>query len=612
MARLLRILSLGGLLTVMFSVAASGQQKKLETIAPPIVEAGKTFNVEYRIAAQPQRIIDPTFTDFTLVGTGSSTSMSGSPGKMETVSIFTYVLVAHGAGKFTIPAASVVVDGETYTSQPKPIEVVGQGTAVPQGQQGAASQGGAGQSATTSGGGDDLFLRAVPDKTTVYRGEPVRVRFKLYSRIRNLGSEGGGKIPSFNGFWQQSLDVSNYQPQTESYNSSVYSTFIVAEYLLYPTQSGTLTIDPLTMNMLVREVQRQPSRSIWDDLNGGFPEVKETKRPVSSPAVPITVKELPANAPAGFSGAVGNFTMTSDVTQEAMPVNSAATYKIKITGTGNIPLIQAPKMEMPTSFEVHNSKMSEDTRITQAGIAGSRTFEYPFIARAEGDYRIEPVPFSYFNPQTGEYVTLNTREVNLKVAADTTGGPTSSLSPTGVLSKEELKILGRDIRFIKHDAPNLKANGTVLMCSVTWFAVAGLLIAAFVFMFFFLQRRIKQMRDAAIVKGKKANKVVLARLRVADEYMKEGNQRRFHDEMLKALWGYLSDKLNIPVANLTKENVREELLKRGIPAEMINRYIDLISECEYAQYSPAESSPMQDKYKTAVEVISKFESYIKR
>ncbi len=601
MERSVRILSFVAALTVLFATAARGQ--KLETIAPPVVEAGKPFNVEYRIAAQPQRIIPPAFDNFTLIGNGSSTSRSG----LEIMTGYTFVLIARQAGNFTIPGASVIVDGETYSSEPKPIEVVGQGAVVPPGQEG--QPGGVGQAA--SGSGEDLFLRAIPDKMTVYRGEPVRVRFKLYSQVRSGLIQNGLKLPSFAGFWQQGLDVSHYQRQTESYNNKVYNTFIVAEYLLYPTQSGTLTIDQMTMDLAVQDVRHQPNRSIIDDLMGGFPDVVEIPRPTSSRPVSITVKELPADAPAGFNGAVGNFSMTSDVNQEAMPVNSAATYKIRITGTGNIPLIQAPKMEMPASFEVHNSKMSEDTRLTQAGIAGSRTFEYPFIARAEGDHRIEPVPFSFFNPQTGEYVTLMTREVNMAVVADTTERASSPIAIVGGLSREDLKILGQDIRFIRHDAPNLKRSGSVFMFSVSYFTIAGLLVAAFFFLLFFLQRRIEQMRDEALMKGKKANKVVLARLRVADEFMKEGNRRRFHDEMLKALWGYLSDKLNIPVANLTKENVRESLLRRDIPAEQINSYIDLISECEYAQYSPAESSQMQDKYKTAVEVISKFESYIK-
>ncbi len=601
MERSVRILSFVAALTVLFATAARGQ--KLETIAPPVVEAGKPFNVEYRIAAQPQRIIPPAFDNFTLIGNGSSTSRSG----LEIMTGYTFVLIARQAGNFTIPGASVIVDGETYSSEPKPIEVVGQGAVVPPGHEG--QPGGVGQAA--SGSGEDLFLRAIPDKMTVYRGEPVRVRFKLYSQVRSGLIQNGLKLPSFAGFWQQGLDVSHYQRQTESYNNKVYNTFIVAEYLLYPTQSGILTIDQMTMDLAVQDVRHQPNRSIIDDLMGGFPDVVEIPRPTSSRPVSITVKELPADAPAGFNGAVGNFSMTSDVNQEAMPVNSAATYKIRITGTGNIPLIQAPKMEMPASFEVHNSKMSEDTRLTQAGIAGSRTFEYPFIARAEGDHRIEPVPFSFFNPQTGEYVTLMTREVNMAVVADTTERASSPIAIVGGLSREDLKILGQDIRFIRHDAPNLKRSGSVFMFSVSYFTIAGLLVAAFFFLLFFLQRRIEQMRDEALMKGKKANKVVLARLRVADEFMKEGNRRRFHDEMLKALWGYLSDKLNIPVANLTKENVRESLLRRDIPAEQINSYIDLISECEYAQYSPAESSQMQDKYKTAVEVISKFESYIK-
>jgi len=592
---------------------AQAQEIRLETFAPTVVAKGAVFAVEYRIAAQPQRMIDPEFGDaFMLIGTGQHHSVVSDGGGQRTVYTYRYVLIAHETGNFTIPAATAIVDGRTYTSQPKPIEVVeegatGGGTATaPQSGERPQQQRDAGQITD-----EDLFLRAVVDKTTVWRGEPVRVRFKLYSRTADLGNE-GAKMPTFNGFWSQSLDTQQYRQQTETYNSRVYHTFIVAEYLLYPTQSGALTIDPLTLNMVIREIRRRQSRSILDDFMM-MPDVHETRRTVSSPPVTITVRELPAGAPPSFSGAVGNFTMTATQPETTMYVNSAATYRIRIAGMGNIPLLQGPRVEMPASFEMHNVKMTEDTRSSPTGITGSRQFEHPFIARAVGDFTVEPVQFSYFNPQTGEYATLETRRFNLSVMADTTGGPMSMLDIRTAqrLSQEPLRMLDSDIRYIKHDAPGLRPHGRVLMCSVLYFVLAGAIVALFFAAFFYLRRRITQMRDAALMRGKKANKIVLARLRSAEEFMTEGNSRRFHDEMLKALWGYLGDKLNIPAANLTKENVREELSRRGIPADETNRYVELISECEYAQYSPAESSTMHEKYKTAVEIISRMEGRIR-
>lgn len=602
-----------------FLSAVSAFAQELETIAPNVVTLGRPFNVEYRIPLKSGRITMPPLENFIEIGQANSVQIESRSegGQMHnvTVSTYTFVLVPQVEGVHSLPAVTLEVDGKTYTSKPFPIEVVNEGDTASQSgsQAGGRPQGGSQQQQQEVASADDLFLRAIPDKTTVYRGEPVRVRFKLYSRIPNLANE-GAKIPSFNGFWSQSIDVSHYQPQRENYNSRVYNTFIVAEYLLYPTQSGVLKIDPMTMNMVIREMQRPSARTLEDLFMGGMPEIRETKKPVASPAVNITVKELPAGAPASFGGAVGNFTMTSEVPQGSITANSSSAYKIKISGTGNIPLIQAPKIEMPSSFEQYNSKMSEDTKVTAGGITGYRQFEYPFIARAEGNYNIAPVNFSYFNPQKGEYVTLATEDCRLEVMADTTGG--ASLTPSGGmvggLSRKDLEILNRDIRFIKHDSPNLKPQGKVLMCSTAYFIIVGVLVALFIVLLIVLQRRIRQMKDAAMMRGKRANKVVIARLKVAEEFMKEGNQRRFHDEMLKALWGYLSDKLNIPVANLTKENVREGLLKRNVPVEEINRYVNLISDCEYAQYSPAESTSLQDVYRTAVEIISKFESYFRR
>lgn len=580
-------------------VPAVGQ--RLETVAPATVPMGRPFNVEYHIELTGGQINAPDFQGLTLlagpsVSTSSNITVVNGQTTTTSATYYEFTLVGREAGHFTIPAATVVIDGKNYTSQSRRVEVVDEGEAT-------------GTTGTRAPQNEnEMFIRAVPDRTTVWKGEPVRVYFKLYSRNRNLRQE-GAKAPALNGFWSEQLDISHYQPQTENYNSAVYYTFIVGEYLLFPLQSGVLKIDPMQMNLVASQVVQSQGRSMEEMLFGG-PEVIETRHTVASPMVNITVKELPAGAPAEFTGAVGNFTMTATPPETELHANAGATYLITIAGTGNFRQITAPQVAMPASFEVLNIKTIDETRPASRGMTGSKQFEYPMIARGEGSYRIEPVKFSYFDPQKSAYQTLATSEVRLEVLADTLSNSGGAAIMSGV-TQRELEILNRDIRFIKHDAPALKKQGGAFALSLWWFVCVAAIIGVSTLLYFYLHKHLSRRRDTVMMRGRRANKVVHARLKVAGEYLKQDNDRRFHDEMLKALWGYMGDKLNIPAANLTKENIRERLLVKNIPNELIIKYIGLISECESAQYSPAESVPMRDVYHSAADIISKMEGYFK-
>ncbi|MCC8035457.1 MAG: BatD family protein, partial [Rikenellaceae bacterium] len=528
---------------------------------------------------------------------------------------FTYVLMAEKAGTYTIPAAQIVVEGQEYSSKPVPYEVVEEqgGSAAPQGQRGQGAQSGQG-SGSTSGeiASDDLIVRAVVDKTSVYKGEPVRVYFKLYSRVQ-LANSRASKAPVFNGFWVQELSTDHYKWQNETYNGKVYETHVILDYLLYPQQSGELSIDQLELQ-LHANIMEMRSRSLMDDFFGGMPTVRQVEKKIATNPVKITVKEWPEGAPAGFSGAVGDFTMMADFENDNFVTNSASNYIVRISGSGNLPLVQAPKLELPSSFEQYNVKTTESLSRTAGGINGYRQFEYPIIPRAEGEFYAEPVYFSFFNPKTGRYHTLTSKEVVMNVMPDSTGAGAAysgGALVTGI-SREELRLLDQDIRFIKIGAGHLTLHAGSFMGSTGYFILLFSIFAAFAFALVYLQKRIKEMRNTEAVRGKRANKVALQRLRAAEGFMKEDNPRSFYEEMLKALWGYMGDKLNIPAAMLTKEHVREELLKRGIQQEYVNHYTELITDCEYAQYSPSGSGHMTEIYASAVKTISKFESLIKK
>lgn len=452
-------------------------------------------------------------------------------------------------------------------------------------------------------------MRAVVSRTSVFKGEPLRVAFKLYERVNVVGYQ-DIRFPSFNGFWAQELDAGNARRERETFDGKVYETLVAREFLLYPQQAGTLVIDPAELTA-VAQVVVQSRRNI-DPFFGGGHEIYNVPRKVRSQRVEVTVKPLPAGAPAGFSGAVGRFEMQTVPPAGQLAANSAAPCTVKISGTGNLTFVQAPKLTLPASFEQYNVKTTESINTSAAGISGYRQFEYPFIARAEGDYEIEPVEFSYFDPSRVEYRTLRSKPFALRVAPDAEGGGEAVVMQGRGMSKEEVRLLGQDIRFIKLGGAQLhRVRRPFLFSGGYWAAVGGILLL-FGAAYAALRRRIRESQNVALVRGKRANKVAVARLRAARKYMEQEDRHAFYEEMLRALWGYVSDKFNIPVADLTKENVREELHKRGVPADEAQRFTAIIARCDEAQYAPVAATRMTDVYAEGVDLISHIEAMIKR
>lgn len=607
------------LLFTFCSAAVHAQKVTFEVDVDPIVSVGKVFSVEFVLNSKPDKVYFATPNldiDGIDVVAGPSDaqkkSVSITNGNMVSNEAYinTYVLIATKPGVYKIPAVKAMVDGKEYTTKEVPFEAVAE-QQPPQGTGGNVQQGGTRPTGQSSS--DDLLLRVIVSKTSVYKWQPIRVYFKLYSRVRIAGRE-GLKMPSLNGFWKEELPTEHYDSQQETYNSKVYESRIVAEYLLYPQQAGTLKIDPMEMTLATLVTQRRAPQTTFDAFFGGVQDIKNESRKVSTSPVTINVNDWPSGAPSSFNGAVGNFSITSDFPEAPVNINTSANYIFRLSGTGNYPLLtQAPELDIPGSFQQYNVQSRDNLNPTSAGTSGFRQFEYPLIPRAEGEYTIEPIRFTYFNPETAKYVTLNTKEYKVTVLPDSTGGSImSSGNMVAGISKEDIKLLGEDIRFIKIGTAGLVMKGDMFMGSLWYFILLFLIIGLFVFALIYLQKRIKEMSNIDLIRGKRANKVALQRLKAAEGYMKEGSQRNFYEEMLKALWGYMSDKLNIPSAILTKENIREELLKHNISQEHVARYTDLITNCEYAQYSPSGSGHMHEIYANAVKAISKLESLIKR
>jgi len=611
------------LLAALCAVAAlpvSAAEKVLFEVSSPLVVAvGEAFRVEFSLNAKPdaESFKAPSFEGFDVlagpaVSQGSSIQIvNGSMSKSVNYTI-TFVLLAQNPGNVSVGPAEIAVDGDIYHTKSLPIEIVseagGGAAAPPSAQQGAEQPQDAGREAQGQIDKDAVLLRAVVSRTSVYKGEPLRVAFKLYERAAVVGYQ-DVKFPSFNGFWAQELNTDNARRQRETFNGKVYETLVAREFLLYPQQAGTLTIDPAELTAMVQVVVQ--SRRNIDPFFGGGHEICNVPRKVQSQRVNITVKPLPAGAPASFSGAVGRFTMETGLPAGQLAANSAATYTVKISGSGNLTFVQAPKLTLPGSFEQYNVKTTESINASASGISGYRQFEYPFIARAEGSYDIAPVEFSYFDPSRMEYATLHSQPLTLDVTPDADSGDAVVMQGRG-MSKEEVRLLGQDIRFIKLGGAQLRPLRRPLFLSGLYWALLCGILLGFGVVYAALRKRIRESQNAALVRGKRANKVAVQRFRAAKKYMEEQNRHAFYEEMLRALWGYVSDKFNIPMANLTKENVREELHKRGVSADEAQRFTAIIARCDEAQYSPAASIRMGEVYAEGVDLISRIESTIKR
>lgn len=620
MSRLFVKITLAALCCVLTLFRASAAEKvTFEVDAPMIVAVDEVFRVEFSVNESPDdgSFVAPSFEGFELLaGPVLSTrrsfeSINGSMTSSLKIS-YTYTLVCHEPGTRTIGEAEIAVKKRTYRTRTLPIEVVAERDDAQSGGGGGGAENAARRSSAAERGRvakDDLLLRASVSRTSVFKGEPLRVSFKLCQRVNVVGFE-DVKLPSFDGFWAQELSTDNVRPVRETIGGKIYETVVIKEYLLYPQQAGELVIDPAQLTAVAQVVV--PGRNP-DPFFGG-PEVYNVRMSLQTQRITVAVKELPDGAPESFSGAVGSFRMETTPPSSHLAANSSATYVVKISGTGNMTFVQAPKLNLPGSFEQYNVKTIESINSSAAGTSGYRQFEYPFIARAEGTFELPPVEFTYFSPTQKSYVTLTSKPLSLEVESD---GSTPGAAGTVVmggrgLSKEEVKLLGQDIRFIKMGNARLKMRTAPFFGSGAYWGVLGLILLLFGAAYAALRKRIRESQNVALVRGKRANKVAVQRFRIAKRYMTEQNQRAFYEEMLRALWGYMGDKFNIPVANLTKESVREELHKRGVAPEVSQRFTTIISQCDEAQYSPVASAQMSDVYSEGVDLISRIEAVIKR
>ena len=589
-------------LTLLCVLTASAQNS-FTADAPAVVSTGEVFNVVFTATYESGKVSDFTPPSFegleVLIGPMSSTSTSiqsinGQSSTTRTHS-YTYTVRAVQEGKVTLGAASVKIGKETYSTEPRTIEAV-KGE-VPD--QGSAASGGQRQSA-----GEDLMLRMSVSKTRAVVGEPVIVTLKLYVQSSAISGFEDVRFPTFDGFWSQEIDApQNIQFVRENYNGQVYNAALLRRYMLLPQQTGALTIDPSELVCLLQiRAESTGPRSIFDDF---FSSYQTIRKRVTSEPVTVNVSALPAGAPASFTGGVGSFRLSAGFDSDSVAAHEATSLRMTITGTGNINLVEAPKVKLPADFEAYDVRKTENITTGASGSTGTLTFEYPFIPRAPGVFNIDPVEFTYYDIEAGRYRTLSSGPLRLKVGEGTRTD--AAVIPSGV-SKRSVESLGEDIRFIS-TTPRLKKAGRMMVSSPAMLIIPTVIVLATVAVWLLLSRSIARRSDVAGTRNRKALKVARARLRNASAFLKQGLYSAFYEELHKALHGYISDKLMLPVADLTRERIGEELRSRGKDEAVIQELSDILDACEYARYAPASGSEAMEKhYEQAVKVISQIES----
>lgn len=607
------------LLTAIFQMSA---QNVIRVEAPDVVAVNEQFNVTFIIEGEksPSDFQWSSGDDFQLVWgpqKGSSSSIQIINGKRSSShqTTFTYILIPKATGTFQLPAATALLSGDRISSTQASIQVVSDGASSSQssGQNGGKSSGGGQTSSTGSGeiSSNDLFMRLSLSRTEVVIGEPITATLKIYQRANVVGFE-NAKFPTFNGFWSQETYVpNNIEFKRESLDDKIYNTAVLRTYVLIPQQSGTITIDPAELVCLVN-IRTAPSTS--NSLFDSFfqDEYRTIRKRVTTPAVKVKVNPLPAGQPASFGGGVGNFGISARLTTDNLKTHDAASLIITVSGRGNVALLEEPKVNFPPDFEVYDTKTTENTDKSNGGTSGSKSFEYPFIPRSHGDFTIDPVEYSYYDVNAGKYVTLRTEPLHVKVAKGKGGDSTPVTTVNSGVERKDVKSLADDIRFIFTGKPGLSGSGSFFVGSVFFWILLALMIlgATSVYLAF---RKVAAMRaDVAGTKNRRATKMAQKRLKLAGEYLDKNLYTAFYEELHKALIGFISDKLNMDMSEISKDNIASALTEGGVSEEQTKAFTDLLDACEFARYSPdGGNEAMRSHYDAALKVISSIDSGLK-
>ena len=536
--------------------------------APQQVAVNQQFRLTYTVNTQDVKGFRigqiPSEAFEVLMGPSTSTQSSfsmvnGRTSQSSTVT-YTYILCALKNGTFTIPAATITAEGKQISSNALKIQV--SGTAQANG--GRSSQQPETRAAGSQISGSDLFIKVSASKKRVVEQEPVLLTYKVYTLVSLTQLE--GKMPDLKGFHTQEIPL----PQEKSFKIEQFNPFEAF-------------------------------------FNGGSGYV-EVKKQIQAPGIEIDVDPLPTR-PVNFSGGVGKFSMKTEIDKTALKANDPFTVKVTISGTGNLKLMKQPVVNFPKDFDTYDAKTTDKSRLTMSGLEGSMIYEFLAVPRHQGQYTIPPVEFVYYDTQAKQYKTLTSEEYHLDVAK----GEGGESQVQTFSDQEDIQMLSSDIRHIKLGGATVKSDGDYYFGSVRYLWTILILLSFFMMLFLIFRKRAIENADLGRVRGKKANKIATKRLKKAAKLMKDNKPGEFYDEALRALWGYVGDKLNIPVEQLSRENISERLSVYQVDTEAVNQFLSAIDECEFERYAPGDPKGNMNKvYQTAMTAIEKIEEGMNR
>lgn len=609
-----KILYITLLLSITLSVCA--EEVEFRAQAPSQVVVGKPFQLTYSVNQRAKDLQAPEFADFDYLAgpyTSQSSSTSFINGKRTSTfqQTYTYTLMATKEGSFTLPPAKVTVSGEQYTSNGVRITVLpADEQPTSSSQSSTAGRQTASQSSQTSAqtSSENIFVRTIVSKTKVHEQEAILLSYKLYFAGVDVAQlTNNTKLPEYTGFLKQDIEQSEIQTELEHYNGRNYQTATLYRTLLYPQHSGDIVIDPATFEAVLRVQTRSQVRSIFDDFFGSYTNVTKA---LKAPGVTIHVSALPSGKPAGFSGGVGRFNMASSISSTELKTNEAVTIKIDIQGTGNMKLLKTPAIDWPEGFEAYDPKVNNNFKTTTSGVSGKKEIEYLAIPRASGEYVIPAIVYSYFDTQDNQYKTLTTPEYTLHVTKGAGSDESTQAVVQNFVNKEDVQLFGSDIRYIhssEHSGVSYQPAKLVFGSLRYWLYYLIPLLIAIVLLVIF-RKQIRENADITRVRYKRANKVAQKRLKAASKLLAEGNKAAFYEEIERAAVSYLSDRLSIPTADLSKDTIAEILHNKHVPDELITEVKEVIATAEFARYAPSADNQMQLLYDRTTDIINQLEN----
>jgi hypothetical protein len=601
---------------LLLGILLSAQDEVFTASAPAVVRAGDQF--QYMIEGSERGDVRiPSMDDFELLGGPYSSFSSHSNwvnGKMtqKTLVSYTYVFRAISEGNYVIPASTVKVGRKEYQTNEVELVVNAAGSGVPSGASGTRGQEVSEDGSVSSSENDPVFLRVLPSKNEVYVGEQFVSGLKVYTRVNTRPGSSASDLP-YEGFYKKSLDP-DANAQQQEINEQAYITQVIQRHILIPQKTGDLTIAPYESDWMVQQrVERQRSNNPIDAFfdDPFFNSVQEVPVTLSTLPVTIHVKPLPPGAPVGFTGAVGDFNMNAELSSGEISVNEALSLKITISGSGNLPLLGEPEVNLPPDHDLYDVSRSLNISTSGMRISGSVTFEYPIIARHAGRFRIAPVQFAWFDPKTASYKTALTEEFNFIVEKGENGDASEGVYVPGVVH-ESVRDLGTDIRDISRLTPVFTSvKGSLFGKSwYRWLYPIALLLSLMLIGLISLVAR--RNADLTLVRNRKAGKSARVRLKKAERFRKSAEPDKFYEEIGKAIWGYLSHKLNIETSDLSREVIIEQLELRQVPEEQKSELLRILEESEFSRFAPSsERSDMDRLYGDAVQLIRNLENFLK-